>query len=111
MRHAALSKPPMKIRDQLVHAIKSTYLGDRLVYRLKIKNIDSLGRPYEYRKWILDHLQKFGTVEDLHLHYTEGGNWFLGEGCAIIVMSPDDKHHVLNHPILKISVEEYNVTR
>ncbi|CEP12899.1 hypothetical protein [Parasitella parasitica] len=111
IRKAALSKPPLKIRDQVVKARKSTYLGKKYVYRLYLKNIDLLGPPEKYEKRILDYLEKFGTVEALHLHYTEGGDWFLGEGCAIIIMSDEDKQDLFDHPTLEISIEKYPVIR
>ncbi|CEP12897.1 hypothetical protein [Parasitella parasitica] len=107
-RDEALSKPfCIQKRNITVH--KTILLSTRMVYKVHIGNIEQIGYPVSYKGEVRNYLKQFGDVEEVHLHYTKNGNWFKGEGCAIMTISSDKIPLIQQHPILTFLFLEYPI--
>ncbi|KAF1799838.1 hypothetical protein V8B55DRAFT_1156988 [Mucor lusitanicus] len=111
-REKALESP-FVIGDKEVQVYKSLdeSVSDK-VYRIEIYDIDKLNDPTRYYEEVFEHLNKYGTVLELHLHYAASGNWFKGDGCAIWIEGPPsgDKFAFVDHPVLDFYTESYRVS-
>ncbi|KAI8645304.1 hypothetical protein BD408DRAFT_429834 [Parasitella parasitica] len=107
-RDQALSKP-FSVQKRLIKMHKTILLSNRKVYKVYIENIEQIGFPVSYKGEVRTYLKKFGDVEDVHLHYTRDGNWFTGEGCAIIAISSDKIQQIQQHPKLTFMFTEYPI--
>lgn len=104
---------PFLLNGQEIKPTKTLEKSDQnSVYRIQIYDIDKLNNPHRYYSDVLNYLNRYGQVLELHLHYTEGGDWFTGEGCAIWI----DKNNVsyedfefYKHPKLNFAVNDYKV--
>lgn len=86
-RKDALSTP-FYIQGQCIKVIATIDLTNCNIYRIEVRDIHLLNNPSSFKSKVHNHLQMSGTVEPLHLHYTNDGNWFTGKACAFWKGSP-----------------------
>ncbi|KAI8645302.1 hypothetical protein BD408DRAFT_429832 [Parasitella parasitica] len=89
-----------------VHRTINVSKGD--LYQVFVSGIQLLDNPSTYWQDVFVHLEKFGTVDSLHLHSTDKGvSRHNGDGCAMLFTLPDRIKDISNHPILKISYRNH----
>ncbi|EPB82395.1 hypothetical protein HMPREF1544_10853 [Mucor circinelloides 1006PhL] len=111
-KRAQALEAPFIIDGETIQVSKTLDKNAGKVYRLNIYDIDKLNDPSKYYNHVLNHLNKYGTVLELHLHYSAAGGWFEGEGCALWIDKEeelDEDFGFYKHPKLDFSVEDYKV--
>lgn len=88
LRENALSGPFL-FDGKTINVYKTLEPNPGYLYQFQIE-INALSSPPErYQKSIINCLRSYGIVQDIHWHYTEDGNWFMGKGCGFLDAFPD----------------------
>lgn len=75
---------PFLFDGRTINVYKSLEPEPGFLYQVRIDTNALSSLPESYQKSIMGRLDSYGAVQNIHWHYTEDGNWFIGEGYGFL---------------------------